>query len=74
VLACLLLSADFLIMVSISLVYSIHYSTEVAIQKMIEASQECWINGQEEGELGGLIPLPRIIYQIQKKHILITTL
>ena len=38
--ACLLLSADFLIMmVSIGLVYSIHDPTEVAIQKMIDASQ-----------------------------------
>ena len=50
-LACLLLSADFLIMVSISLVYSIHDSTEVAIQTMIDASQRMIaMNSQVEGE------------------------
>jgi hypothetical protein len=52
VLACLLLSADFLIMmVSIGLVYSIHDPTEVAIQKMIEASQRMMaVNSQVEGQ------------------------
>jgi hypothetical protein len=53
VLACLLLSADFLIMmVSIGLVYSIHNSTaEVAIQKMNEASQRMMaVNSQVEGQ------------------------
>ncbi len=55
VLACLLLSADFLIMmVSIGLVYSIHDPTEVAIQKMIEASQRMiaviTVNSQVEGQ------------------------
>jgi hypothetical protein len=52
VLACLLLSADFLIMmVSIGLVYSIHDPTEVAIQKMIEASQRMIaVNSQAEGQ------------------------
>jgi hypothetical protein len=52
VLACLLLSADFLIMmVSIGLIYSIHGSTEVAIQKMIEASQRMIaVNSQVEGQ------------------------
>ena len=50
--ACLLLSADFLIMmVSIGLVYSIHDPTEVAIQKMIEASQRMMaVNSQVEGQ------------------------
>ena len=50
--ACLLLSADFLIMmVSIGLVYSIHDPTEVAIQKMIEASQKMMaVNSQVEGQ------------------------
>ncbi|HEU4443039.1 MAG TPA: hypothetical protein VFR94_00015 [Nitrososphaeraceae archaeon] len=39
-------------MVSIGLIYSIHDPTEVAIQKMIEASQRMiMINSQ--GELGG---------------------
>ena len=38
-LACLYLSADFVIMVPIGLVYSIHDSTELAIQKMIDFSQ-----------------------------------
>ena len=38
-LACLYLSEHFLVMVPISLVYSIHDPTEVAIQKMIDASQ-----------------------------------
>jgi hypothetical protein len=54
VLACLLLSADFLIIVSIGLVYSIHDPTEVAIQKMIEASQRMiaviTVNSQVEGQ------------------------
>jgi hypothetical protein len=54
VLACLLLSADFLIIVSIGLVYSIHDPTEVAIQKMIEASQKMiaviTVNSQVEGQ------------------------
>ncbi len=38
-------------MVSIGLVYSIHDSTEVAIQKMIDASQRMIaVNSQVEGE------------------------
>ena len=59
VLACLLLSADFLIIVSIGLVYSIHDPTEVAIQKMIDASQrmidvQSQLGGEaaDEGEWG----------------------
>ena len=37
------------------MVFSIHDSTEVAIQKMIEASQRTIIIGSQ-GELGGLSP------------------
>jgi methyl coenzyme M reductase beta subunit len=39
----------------IGLVFSIHDSTEVAIQKMIDASQEIITMGSQ-GELGGMSP------------------
>src|SRR5918994_3067395 len=42
-------------MVSIGLVFSIHDPTEVAIQKMIDASQEIITMGSQ-GELGGMSP------------------
>ena len=42
-------------MVLIGLVFSIHDSTEVAIQKMIDASQEIITMGSK-GELGGMSP------------------
>ena len=42
-------------MVPIGLVFSIHDSTEVAIQKMINASQEIITMGSQ-GELGGMSP------------------
>ena len=42
-------------MVPIGLVFSIHDSTEVAIQKMIDASQEIITMGSQ-GELGGMSP------------------
>jgi hypothetical protein len=48
-------------MVPIGLVFSIHDPTEVAIQKMIEASQRM-INMNTEGELGGINPA-------MKKHL-----
>jgi methyl coenzyme M reductase beta subunit len=41
--------------VPIGLVFSIHDSTEVAIQKMIDASQEVITMGSQ-GELGGMSP------------------
>jgi hypothetical protein len=42
-------------MVSIGLVYSIHDSTEVAIQKMVEASQRI-LKVNNQGDLGGINP------------------
>ena len=42
-------------MIPIGLVFSIHDSTEVAIQKMIDASQEIITMGSQ-GELGGMSP------------------
>jgi len=48
-------------MIPIGLVFSIHDSTEVAIQKMIDASQEIITMGSQ-GELGGM-SLP------MKKHL-----
>jgi hypothetical protein len=44
------------------LVYSIYDSTEVAIKKMIEASQRMIITMNSQGELGGMSPP-------QKKHL-----
>ena len=53
-------------MVSIGLVYSIHGSTEVAIQKMIEASQRMLtVNSQET--LGGISPPQRRHLELEIK-------
>src|SRR5687768_15510805 len=54
-LAWLQLSTLFVMMVPIGLVYSIHDPTEVAIQKMIDASQGIITMGSQ-GELGGMSP------------------
>jgi hypothetical protein len=43
-------------MVPIGLVYSIHDSTEVAIEKMIEASQRMITMNSQGEELGGMSP------------------
>jgi hypothetical protein len=52
---------------TIGLVYSIYDSTEVAIQKMIEASQRMiTINSQGE-ELGGMNPIIKKHYELQIK-------
>jgi hypothetical protein len=55
VLGCFYLPAHFAAMISIGLVFSIHDPTEVAIQKMIDASQEIITMGSQ-GELGGMSP------------------
>jgi hypothetical protein len=43
-------------MIPIGLVFSIHDSTEVAIQKMIDASQRMLKMNSQQGELGGMSP------------------
>jgi hypothetical protein len=53
-------------LVSIGLVYSIYDSTEVAIQKMIDASQKM-ININSQGETGGMNPAVKKHYELQMK-------
>jgi hypothetical protein len=48
------------------LVYSIHDSTEVAIQKMIDASQQI-LKVNTQGELGGMNPAVKKHYELQIK-------
>jgi demethoxyubiquinone hydroxylase (CLK1/Coq7/Cat5 family) len=48
------------------LVYSIYDSTEVGIQKMIEASQRM-IRVNSQGELGGINPVIRKHFELQIK-------
>jgi hypothetical protein len=61
-------------MVSIGLVYSIHDSTEVAIQKMIEASQRMiTVNSQVQGEARegwGINPAVKkhLLYLVSRKQ------
>src|SRR5688500_7499710 len=52
--------------VSIGLVFSIYDSTEVAIQKMIDASQEIITMGSQ-GELGGMSPPQKRHLELQIK-------
>jgi hypothetical protein len=55
-------------MVPIGLVYSIYDSTELAIQKMIEASQRMIdVNRQVEGKGGGLNPATKRHLELQIK-------
>jgi hypothetical protein len=51
---------------SFGLVYSIYDSTEVAIQKMIEASQRI-LRVNSQGELGGINPVIKKYYELQIK-------
>jgi hypothetical protein len=51
------------------LVYSIYDSTEVAIQKMIEASQRM-ITINSQGELGGINPVIRKHFELHIKTLL----
>jgi hypothetical protein len=53
-------------MIPIGLVYSIYDSTEVAIQKMIEASQRM-IRVNSQGELGGINPVIKKHFELQIK-------
>jgi hypothetical protein len=48
------------------LVYSIHDSTEVAIEKMIEASQRM-ITINSQGQLGGMNPVVKRHFELQIK-------
>ena len=50
----------------IGLVYSIHDSTEVAIQKMIDASHRM-ITMSSQGETGGLSPPQKRLWELQIK-------
>jgi hypothetical protein len=53
-------------LISIGLVYSIHDSTEVAIQKMIDASQRM-ITMSSQGETGGMSPPQKLQLELQIK-------
>jgi hypothetical protein len=55
-------------MVLIGLVYSIYDSTEVAIQKMIDATQRM-INVNRQGELGGMRPPMKKHLELEIKNL-----
>jgi hypothetical protein len=53
--------------VSSTLVYLIHDSTEVALKKMIDASQRMIRINSQGGELGGINPAIKKYYELQIK-------